>query len=158
MWSLGCIMAELLSKKASPLLQHQHTMPVYTLFCGVCLEARRCSQYVRVPAAPRVHAAVPGAEIRRAPLPLQVLFDGRSELDQISRIFTLLGSPNEKIWPGLSKLPAASKVGVPTVQPPRSQQHHSGMGWECQLEIYIVDVSVGWRTALGSCSAIQRAC
>jgi hypothetical protein len=41
-----------------------------------------------------------------------VLFDGRSELDQISRIFSLLGSPNEKIWPGLSKLPAASKVGI----------------------------------------------
>ena len=60
-----------------------------------------------------VHAAIPGAEIRRAPLPLQVLFDGRNELDQISRIFSLLGSPNEKIWPGLSKLPAASKVGCP---------------------------------------------
>ena len=46
---------------------------------------------------------------------LQVLFDGRSELDQITRIFNLLGSPNEKIWPGLSKLPAASKVRLLTV-------------------------------------------
>lgn len=41
-----------------------------------------------------------------------MLFDGRSELDQIDRIFKLLGSPNEKIWPGLSKLPAAGKVRV----------------------------------------------
>jgi hypothetical protein len=77
------------------------------------LAARRCSQHVRFPIAPGVRAAIPGAVIRRAPLPLQVLFDGRSELDQISRIFSLLGSPNEKIWPGLSKLPAASKVGHP---------------------------------------------
>jgi len=39
-----------------------------------------------------------------------VLFDGRSELDQIDKIFKLLGSPNEKIWHGLSKLPAAGKA------------------------------------------------
>jgi hypothetical protein len=29
MWSLGCIMAELLSKKANPLLQHEHTLLYY---------------------------------------------------------------------------------------------------------------------------------
>lgn len=49
MWSVGCIMAELLSKKP--------------------------------------------------------LFDGCSELEQISKIFTTLGTPNESIWPGYSKLP-----------------------------------------------------
>jgi hypothetical protein len=54
---------------------------------------------------------------------LQVLFDGRSELDQITRIFSLLGSPNEKIWPGLSKLPAASKVCPSTACALRMQQH-----------------------------------
>lgn len=47
----------------------------------------------------------------------QVLFDGRTELDQISRIFNLLGSPNEKIWPGLAKLPNASKVRARTASP-----------------------------------------
>ncbi len=41
---------------------------------------------------------------------MQVLFDGRSELDQLDKIFKLLGSPNEKIWPGLSKLPNAAKA------------------------------------------------
>ncbi|PWA96393.1 Protein kinase, catalytic domain-containing protein [Artemisia annua] len=49
MWSLGCIMAELLSK--------------------------------------------------------QPLFNGKTEFDQLDKIFKILGTPNEKIWPGLSKLP-----------------------------------------------------
>ncbi|ESQ28538.1 hypothetical protein EUTSA_v10018174mg [Eutrema salsugineum] len=49
MWSLGCIMAELLSK---------------------------------------------------APL-----FNGKTEFDQLDKIFRILGTPNESIWPGFSKLP-----------------------------------------------------
>ncbi|GJT01573.1 cyclin-dependent kinase G-2 isoform X1 [Tanacetum coccineum] len=49
MWSLGCIMAELLSK--------------------------------------------------------QPLFNGKTEFDQIDKIFKILGTPNETIWPGYSKLP-----------------------------------------------------
>nr|GEX18329.1 cyclin-dependent kinase G-2 isoform X1 [Tanacetum cinerariifolium] len=49
MWSLGCIMAELLAK--------------------------------------------------------QPLFNGKTEFDQLDKIFKILGTPNEKIWPGFSKLP-----------------------------------------------------
>ncbi|KMT07530.1 hypothetical protein BVRB_6g151410 isoform C [Beta vulgaris subsp. vulgaris] len=49
MWSLGCIMAELLSKEP--------------------------------------------------------LFNGKSEFDQLDKIFRILGTPNETIWPGFSKLP-----------------------------------------------------
>ncbi|CAI9093253.1 OLC1v1028717C3 [Oldenlandia corymbosa var. corymbosa] len=48
MWSLGCIMAELLAKKP--------------------------------------------------------LFNGQNEIDQLVKIYKVLGTPNEKIWPGLSKL------------------------------------------------------
>ncbi|KAI3467676.1 hypothetical protein Pfo_024339 [Paulownia fortunei] len=51
MWSLGCIMAELLSKEP--------------------------------------------------------LFNGKSEVDQLDKIFKILGTPNETIWPGLSELPGA---------------------------------------------------
>ncbi|KAJ4712531.1 Kinase family protein [Melia azedarach] len=51
MWSVGCIMAELLAKKP--------------------------------------------------------LFSGTSEVDQLEKIFKTLGTPTEKIWPGLSKLPGA---------------------------------------------------
>ncbi|WOL16123.1 cyclin-dependent kinase G-2-like [Canna indica] len=49
MWSLGCIMAELLAKEP--------------------------------------------------------LFSGKTEFDQLDKIFRILGTPNEKIWPGFSKLP-----------------------------------------------------
>uniref|UniRef100_A0A5B6ZRC0 cyclin-dependent kinase n=1 Tax=Davidia involucrata TaxID=16924 RepID=A0A5B6ZRC0_DAVIN len=49
MWSLGCIMAELLSKEP--------------------------------------------------------LFNGKTEFDQLDKIFRTLGTPNEAIWPGFSKLP-----------------------------------------------------
>ncbi|OAY34368.1 cyclin-dependent kinase G-2 [Manihot esculenta] len=49
MWSLGCIMAELLSKEP--------------------------------------------------------LFNGKTELDQLDKILRILGTPNETIWPGFSKLP-----------------------------------------------------
>ncbi|XP_042428474.1 cyclin-dependent kinase G-2-like isoform X1 [Zingiber officinale] len=51
MWSLGCIMAELLAKEP--------------------------------------------------------LFNGKSEHDQLDKIFRTLGTPNEKIWPGIAKLPGA---------------------------------------------------
>lgn len=54
MWSLGCIMAEMLTKK--------------------------------------------------------VLFQGQNEIDQISKIFKVMGSPNEKVWPGYTKLENVHKV------------------------------------------------
>merc|ERR1711936_292109 len=38
------------------------------------------------------------------------LFPGESEVDELNRIFKLLGTPNEKIWPGYNKLPAPQKM------------------------------------------------
>ena len=38
------------------------------------------------------------------------LFQGKSEIDQIDRVFRLLGTPNEKIWPGFEDLPGVRKV------------------------------------------------
>ncbi|XP_063699629.1 cyclin-dependent kinase 11B [Culicoides brevitarsis] len=38
------------------------------------------------------------------------LFPGKSELDQLNRIFKDLGTPNEKIWPGYNELPAVQKM------------------------------------------------
>lgn len=38
------------------------------------------------------------------------LFPGRSELDQLSRVFKLLGAPNERIWPGCKELPLAKSI------------------------------------------------
>uniref|UniRef100_A0A1I8ACI4 cyclin-dependent kinase n=1 Tax=Steinernema glaseri TaxID=37863 RepID=A0A1I8ACI4_9BILA len=38
-------------------------------------------------------------------LKLSPLFPGKSELDEVNKIFTELGTPSEKIWPGYSELP-----------------------------------------------------
>lgn len=38
------------------------------------------------------------------------LFPGEGEVDQISKIFRLLGAPSEERWPGYSQLPNVSKV------------------------------------------------
>uniref|UniRef100_A0A3B3B947 cyclin-dependent kinase n=1 Tax=Oryzias melastigma TaxID=30732 RepID=A0A3B3B947_ORYME len=38
------------------------------------------------------------------------LFPGKSEIDQINKIFKDLGSPSDKIWPGYSELPAVKKM------------------------------------------------
>ncbi|RKP16972.1 Pkinase-domain-containing protein [Rozella allomycis CSF55] len=38
------------------------------------------------------------------------LVPGVSEIDQLDKIFKLLGMPNDKIWPGYSQLPHASKI------------------------------------------------
>lgn len=38
------------------------------------------------------------------------LFHGRSELDQLHKIYGVLGMPNERCWPGYSKLPHAAKI------------------------------------------------
>lgn len=46
-------------------------------------------------------------------LQMEALFSGRSDMDQLTKIFKELGTPNEKIWPGYSKLPAIQKVAFP---------------------------------------------
>ncbi|XP_033220117.1 cyclin-dependent kinase 11B-like isoform X2 [Belonocnema kinseyi] len=43
-------------------------------------------------------------------LSMEALFPGQSDQDQINRIFKELGTPNDRIWPGFSKMPLASKT------------------------------------------------
>uniref|UniRef100_A0A8C0G0N2 cyclin-dependent kinase n=3 Tax=Chelonoidis abingdonii TaxID=106734 RepID=A0A8C0G0N2_CHEAB len=38
------------------------------------------------------------------------LFPGKSDIDQINKIFKDLGTPSEKIWPGYNELPAVKKM------------------------------------------------
>uniref|UniRef100_A0A8C2UZY2 Cyclin-dependent kinase 11B n=1 Tax=Chinchilla lanigera TaxID=34839 RepID=A0A8C2UZY2_CHILA len=38
------------------------------------------------------------------------LFPGKSEIDQINKVFKDLGTPSEKIWPGYNNLPAVKKM------------------------------------------------
>ncbi|QQP32345.1 Cyclindependent kinase 11Blike [Caligus rogercresseyi] len=41
---------------------------------------------------------------------MEPLFPGKSDIDQLNRIFKLLGTPSEKIWPGYNSLPAVQKM------------------------------------------------
>jgi cyclin-dependent kinase 12/13 len=45
------------------------------------------------------------------------LFPGRTEQDQLSKIFELCGSPNEENWPGVSKLPLYKTMAIHPVTP-----------------------------------------
>lgn len=42
----------------------------------------------------------------------EVLFRGQSEIDQLRKIYEVLGTPDEAIWPGFSRLPG-NKVAFP---------------------------------------------
>jgi hypothetical protein len=39
------------------------------------------------------------------------LFDGNGEFEQLDKIISVLGTPNEDDWPGLKQLPNWGKVG-----------------------------------------------
>ncbi|XP_049823372.1 cyclin-dependent kinase 11B isoform X2 [Aethina tumida] len=41
---------------------------------------------------------------------MNTLFPGKSEADQLNRVFKDLGTPSEKIWPGFNNLPAVKKI------------------------------------------------
>lgn len=40
------------------------------------------------------------------------LFDGKTELEQLNKIFKTLGTPNDRIWPGCSQLPGIKTTSV----------------------------------------------
>ena len=50
------------------------------------------------------------------------LMPGKSEADQIEHIVNLLGIPNDRIWPGFSKLPLVKKMSLPS-QPYNNLKH-----------------------------------
>lgn len=41
---------------------------------------------------------------------MKPLFPGKSEVDQLNRIFKDLGTPSESVWPGYNELPAVQKM------------------------------------------------
>jgi cyclin-dependent kinase 2 len=40
----------------------------------------------------------------------RALFDGESEQDQIKKIFRIMGTPNDEVWPGVSTLTGFTNV------------------------------------------------
>lgn len=51
-------------------------------------------------------------------LTLKPLFPGTADIDQISRIISVLGNPNEEAWPGCSKLPDYAAISFAKVENP----------------------------------------
>ncbi|XP_025201060.1 cyclin-dependent kinase 11B isoform X1 [Melanaphis sacchari] len=48
---------------------------------------------------------------------MEPLFTGKSEYDQLKKIFTTFGTPNEKVWPGYSSLSLVTKASMPDCPP-----------------------------------------
>ena len=40
----------------------------------------------------------------------RALCDGDSEQDQIRKIFRIMGTPTDEVWPGVSQLPGFSQI------------------------------------------------
>lgn len=49
---------------------------------------------------------------------LEPIFPGTSDIDQLSRIFSVLGNLSEEVWPGCSKLPDYSMISFGKVENP----------------------------------------
>lgn len=63
----------------------------------------------------------------------ELLFNGEEEIDQIGAIFKILGSPDEAIWPGFSKLPGVKGVEevAKLVRNNRSRLRHRFRAMSC---------------------------
>lgn len=48
---------------------------------------------------------------------LKPLFPGINDIDQMFRVFQVLGSPSPEVWPGVERLPDYSKVSFPDLVP-----------------------------------------
>ena len=45
------------------------------------------------------------------------IFPGENDIDQLGIVIRILGSPNEKVWPGVKELPDFSKITFPNTKP-----------------------------------------
>ena len=45
------------------------------------------------------------------------IFPGENDIDQLGIVIRILGSPNEKVWPGVRELPDFSKITFPNTKP-----------------------------------------
>jgi cyclin-dependent kinase 2 len=84
----------------------------------------------------------------------RALFPGDSEIDELFRIFRTLGTPNEKVWPGVSELPEF-KASFPTwaAQPlkkviPQLANDPAGLDLLSKMLVYEPSKRISARAAL----------
>ena len=99
-WSVGCIMAEL-SDLTRSCFYHLISSLWLTVQLRVGAQGMRYSTAVDVWSVGCIMAEL---------LTNKVLFPGAGEFDQMNRIWQLLGTPNETIWPGYKKLGNCEKA------------------------------------------------
>ncbi len=52
------------------------------------------------------------------------LLPGRNEMDQLEKMYALLGAANDRIWPGLSSLPHARRLVMASERYTYNNLHH----------------------------------
>jgi len=57
----------------------------------------------------------------------KTLFDGHSEIEQIDKLFNLLGSPTGLNWPSFDSLPLSRTLKIPSNCPPKFKQTFKGI-------------------------------
>jgi cell division cycle 2-like len=78
-------------------------------------------------------------------LTMNALFPGKSEVDQLNKIFKDLGTPNERIWPNYDQLPLVKKMTF--TEYPVSQirkkypNHTTDLGWSMLFGLLTYDPS-----------------
>lgn len=82
LWSLGCIFAEMVTWQYNFAFALGHFSTISDMFIDTLSQFARFYQILRKP-----------------------IFAGDSEIDQLYKIFQVMGTPNEQIWPGVSNLP-----------------------------------------------------
>ena len=59
-------------------------------------------------------------------LRLDPILPGESDIDQIFVVATLLGTPTEARWPGVSAMPDYGKIELPDLEPARLEEYLPG--------------------------------
>ncbi|RPB03488.1 Pkinase-domain-containing protein [Choiromyces venosus 120613-1] len=55
----------------------------------------------------------------------QPVFTGKTEIDQLDTIYNVMGTPSEKIWPGLKEMPWYGLLRTPARRRPKFQERYS---------------------------------
>ncbi|GAA5835105.1 hypothetical protein JCM11251_000165 [Rhodosporidiobolus azoricus] len=71
------------------------------------------------------------------------LLPGRGEIDQVNKIFKLLGRPTDDMWPGFRKLPNVKSFNIDAAQPystlPRTFRYLSSLGLDLMQKLLTYD-------------------
>jgi len=63
----------------------------------------------------------------------QPVFTGKTEIDQLDTIYNVMGTPSEKIWPGLKEMPWYGLLRTPARRRPKFQERYSRYVWCLQM-------------------------